>query len=297
MLLLGLFHPLACTPKDTAPVAKKQTPATVQGAKAPKPVGPAVLVQVNGVAITEADVEFRLARMRQSAHGKAVAPELRQNILKQLVDQELVYQKARAAGLDQNADYQRRLGQLRAQVVDYQRREMWTAFYRTKILGQAGASEAEVRKYYDANKDRIEAELHVGQILVRGKRADAEATLAKIRSGTTFEDVARERFKTVAGSLARPPWDLGYLRWNQLPSAWDPTVYRLKKGEVSGVIEGPRSRYWIVKLIDRRASATPTFDQMKGRIEQILKRDKTEVLTKQLEQELRAKAKIVYVGR
>ena len=91
------------------------------------------------------------------------------------------------------------------------------------------------------------------------------------------------------------PWDLGYLRWKQIPESWRNVNYDLNEGEVSGVIRGPNNRFWIIKLIDRRENTKTTFESIKPTILQVLKTEKVEELREKTDKDLRARASIVYL--
>ena len=81
---------LSCAGKKEA---DRKTDADVQGK---------VLATVNGVPITEYDVNLNLKRV---VHGEVVTPEATQNVLQALVRNELVYQQSLELGLDNNPEY------------------------------------------------------------------------------------------------------------------------------------------------------------------------------------------------
>ena len=120
-----------------------------------------------------------------------------------------------------------------------------------------------------------------------------EQDLNDIARGTPFEAGPRARFPKLPKTVGAP-WDLGYLRWQQVPKAWRNVVDDLKKGEVSGVIRGPNNRFWIIKLIDKRENPDITFESIKPTIMEVLKNAKIEELREKTDRDLRAKASIVY---
>ena len=79
-----------------------------------------------------------------------------------------------------------------------------------------------------------------------------------------------------------------------MPESWQGVVKDLPKGEVSGVIQGPNNRFWIIKLIDKRENPSITFESVKPSIMEVLKSAKIEALREQADRELRAEANIVY---
>ena len=93
---------------------------------------------------------------------------------------------------------------------------------------------------------------------------------------------------------ARKPWELGYLRWEQIPESWRDVVYGLSAGETSGVIRGPNNRFWIIKLVDKRDNPAITYEAVKPRIMKMLTNEKVQRLSDQSNRVLREKAQIVY---
>ena len=142
------------------------------------------------------------------------------------------------------------------------------------------------------NAARIRTEFHVWQILGR-KEGLIDRSLKELEQGKSFEEVARRLFPKLPKS-AGTPWDLGYLRWKQVPKAWQSVIYDLNKGDVSDVIRGPNNRFWIIKLIDKRENPEMTFENIKPTIMEVLKNAKIEKLRKQVEEDLRANANIVH---
>ncbi|MGB2986410.1 MAG: hypothetical protein WBE26_11050 [Phycisphaerae bacterium] len=188
-----------------------------------------VLAMVNGTPISEADVRFALS---SGAHNKEVPPGYRKNVLEVIIRRELIHQRAVGLGLDANASYQEKLHRMEAQINAFKREELSDLFWR-EIAGRAVISEAEAEKYFVENAARIRSELHVWQILRRKESLIGQVMIA-LEQGTSFEEIAGRQFPKLP-KTAGAPWDLGYLKWKQVPKAWRNVVYDLKKGEVSGV--------------------------------------------------------------
>ncbi len=248
-----------------------------------------VLATVNGTPICEADVLFALS---SGGHNERIPPEHRKNILEVIIRRELIRQRAVELGLDANLSYQEKLRRMEAQINAFKRKEL-SELFRREIAGRAVVSEAEAKKYFAKNAARIRTELHVWQIL-RRKEGLIEQALNDVEHGTSFAEVARRQFPKLPKAAGRP-WELGYLRWKQVPKAWRSVVYDLKKGEVSGVIRGPNNRFWIIKLIDKRENSDITFESIKPTIMEVLKNAQIEKLRAKTNRDLRAKASIVYL--
>jgi hypothetical protein len=162
--------------------------------------------------------------------------------------------------------------------------------YRSKeVLEKSAVSDADARRYFDANTARVQSEFKVMQILVRGQAA-IDAAAAALAQGKDFAEVAAAQFPELTPGQA--PWDLPQLTWEQVPSQWWPELDKLEVGKVSAVIPAPGERFWLIKLVERRANLATTFEVAKPRIQALLKSARYEERRAQLDQELRAKAKV-----
>ena len=246
-----------------------------------------VLARVNGVAITESDVDLKL----QNDSHEAAAPSdaHRKNVLEQLVGKELLSQKAIEKGLDQDPKYQEGLRRLMAQVEAYKRQELAELYLRREGERRASFGDAEMRAYYEKNQKRIRTELHVLQILRRSEAAIVEVRSA-IERGKPFEEAAKELFPNLPEG--QKPWDLGYLSFQKVPEPWRESLYDMKPGEMSGILRGPNERFWLVLLVDVRENEKADFDAMKEAILADMKATGAQRSREDIEKELRAGAKI-----
>lgn len=253
------------------------------------PVGVKTYALVNGVPITELDLA---QRVRQSGHDRSAAKADDPAVLETVIDDELVYERGVALGLGSDPRYQRKVAEMEAELATLKRREMADLVFAHEAKANATVSDADARAFYDKNTDRIRTSLHVEQLLYKGDRQAAIQALAEIRGGADFDDVAKKRFPTLPAD--RHPWDLGFLRWEQIPDPWEDVVYKLQPGQVSDIIEGAGDRYWIVKLVDKREDPATTFDATKARIVAVLERTRVAERRAEVVKKLRQEAKIDY---
>lgn len=257
------------------------------------------LASVNGVQIREIDVN-RI--MKKNANLRKAKGDMKRAVLEMIIRQELMYQKALELGLDRSPDdyyddYQEEIQRLEAQLNAFKRKIMSRRFRKQEITKKAIITEDEMKTYFGENLRKIQTEFHIGQILYRGNEKAINDDLNDIEKGASFEDVAEKRFSSLPKKLNMHPWDLGYLRWNQIPEAWQDVIYGMKKGETSGIIKGPKERFWIIKLVDRRENPNPDFEKSKSIIKAILKRKKIEELSNQWKKKLRDEAEVIYYKR
>lgn len=258
----------------------------------PKPAASAqvkVLATVNGVPITEHDVN---QRSRMAVTGGGPAHEMNENVLQTVVRDELISQKALQLGLDQEQAYRQRVDDLEAQLRAFKRQEL-TALYRRYVQEHAAVGDAEAQAYFEKNASFIQTRFHVLQIFYKGKYTEILEDHEDLKGGMPFEEVAARRFPALPASI-KAPWDLGELRWHQLPPSWRGIVDRLEPGQISDVIKGENDRFWVVKLVSKTTDPGITLSTEKERIVEALRQQKATELYDSMLAEMKAKASIAY---
>ena len=209
-----------------------------------------VITLVNDTKITEAELGFRLRGSHGRDRGREPTPELRKLTLRDLVDQELLYQQGMALNLDKDKKYQNAINRMAFGMEQFKRSEMARRVYNKEIAAKVEVTEEEAKRNYDENLEKIKTELHLAQLGFIDE-SQAKKVLDQLAAGASFEALAKQGVGKLP-SKRKNAWDLGFLRWNQIPRDWQETVYRLKPGEVSGLIGGDKKRTRIIKLIDKR---------------------------------------------
>jgi hypothetical protein len=256
-----------------------------------RPESDAVIVAtVNGAAITDLDVT--LASSSTGSHQGEIAPPPREEMLQQVILQELAYQRAVAADLEADATYQENLRRVEAQINAFKRKALADLYYEQELANRSQVSDAEARDFFDANEEAITADVRVWQIMRRDEDL-IQQDFAALASGESFEQVAARRFADMP-QVVESPWDLGYLKWEQIPEAWWDAVDGLDAGDTSDVIRGPNSRFWIIRLVNKRENPHVSFEDVQAKIKAILKNRRTRQFMEDLNAELLHEARIEY---
>jgi len=277
-LLLPLIATLmlACTEKIPVPDETPEQP----------------LVSVNGIPITETDLNIQLNR-EEKDHDEMIKPGRNKELLENIILQELISQQALKLGLDSDPSYRKELKGMEAQV-NARKRKRLTGLFRHDIWETTTISEQEATTYFAENESRLKTEVKVWKIMRRNEK-EIRRDLADLASGTSFEEVAARRFPKLPQSMNKP-WILDYLNWQQFPEVWWSALDEMEVGETSGIITtGQNHRFWIIKLIDRRQNPELDYQKNQARIKEILKQEKVEKRRQQSERELREQANIVYL--
>ena len=303
------LHPLARPLIRLAPVAalalclfaatvSAQTPRAAPVAQ----TGDYILAIVNQELVTAAELQLRLARVREeAARNKQALPaadELRKQLLDALIDErvQVTYARESAQRLDEaeldravaNVAVQNQLSmpqlreRLRGDGIDYTRfrtnlrdQIMTERVREREVQARIRVSDEDIDKYLD--KRRAEAgaaaELNIAQLLVAvpdgasattvaERRAVAEAALARIKRGESFEAVVRQLSegpnKDQGGAIGLRPAD-------RLPDVFVETVKPLKVGEVAGSVLRTGAGFHLLKLLDKREAGAFTTLQTRAR--------------------------------
>jgi parvulin-like peptidyl-prolyl isomerase len=245
-----------------------------------------VVAKVNGTPITEEDLNFRLP----GAHGEKGASGNQQKALDDLITEEVLYQQGLKIGLDKDPGYRAQIARFERQLAHVKRAEMTRRVYNTQVAARVEITHADAKNYYDKNANQIATELHLGVISFNNKER-AEEALEKIRGGASFESIARSAMGSQV-SAGREPWDLGFLSWDQIPIDFVDAVYRLKPGEVSGLVSSKRTGYQIFKLLGARKNPKADLATMLGVIMNRLRDEKIIEAYAQYVEKLKKEAKI-----
>jgi hypothetical protein len=245
-----------------------------------------VLATVNGVSIRQLDVDVKL----QSRGAKGKTGLNATQVLETIIQDELLAQRAVELGLDADPVYQRKLRRSAAELAGLRREGLGDLFQQKEIVAKASVTEDDARRYFDEHSRRLRTTVRVGQILRRSEH-EIEAVRAQLASGKSFEEVAEAGVPKLPPD-ARRPWDLGKLRWEQLPEEWSAALETLEPGKTSEILRGASGRFWIVKLFERTEDPAVTFEQLKAAILARLQPSRALTLRAEAEKSLRDRARI-----
>ena len=241
---------------------------------------------VNGTVITGTDVDHRIALIRL-ANGGSIPPEeeprLRQQVLRNLVDETLQIQAAEAEDIkidakeldqyfaryadnfkqtpQQFAAYLRSAGSSDASIKRQIHGELaWTRLQRRQIEPFVNVSEEEVQSVIARlNAARGTKEYRVSEIFISATpetaaeaRANADRIVEQLRGGASFMAYARQFSEA---STAAVGGDLEFVRAEQLPEALAAAVQQMPVNTVSNPIAVPGG-FSIIAVTDTRQVLT-----------------------------------------
>jgi peptidyl-prolyl cis-trans isomerase C len=233
------------------------------------------LAVVNGKPVPSSRADAMVKQM--AAQGQQDTPQLRAMVKEELVNREILMQEADKLGLSSSPEVKAQMEMarqaiiIRALVADYVKKNP--------------VSEAEMKAEYDKFKAQAgDKEYHARHILV-DKEEDAKAIIDKLKSGTKFEDLAKQ--SKDPGSAANGG-DLDWAPPTAFVKPFSDAMIALKPGQFTETPVKTQFGYHVIKLEDSRAAKVPTFEEVKPQITESLQQQKLQAY----QQELKKKAKI-----
>ena len=241
---------------------------------------------VNGEVITQTDIDQRLALLAISNGGQIPADEierLRQQVLRNLIDETLQIQAARAEEIEiSEGDIDKTVARVagsakqtpeqmaaylksRGSSIRSIRRQIlgelaWRRLQSKKIESGISVGDEEVQAVIDKlNASKGAEEFRVGEIFISANssneeqaRANAQKVFAALEQGGSFVGYARQFSEA---STAAVGGDLGWVRPEQLPDQLAAAVRQMRPGQVSQPIKLPGG-YSIIAVQDVRKILT-----------------------------------------
>lgn len=141
---------------------------------------------------------------------------------------------------------------------------------------QSVVSPVKVETFYNENKDKFYQEDAVHLRLIQLRRSEgetdgqlrgkAEAVISRLKTGETFEDLAKELSQDTRRTKGG---DWGWQKRSDLKPELSDPLFNLKKGEVTEPIIMPEGAF-LLYVEDRKYAGVQPIDEVRPQIEQIL---------------------------
>jgi parvulin-like peptidyl-prolyl isomerase len=303
--------------------------AAEDGAQASRRVVETVLVKVNDEIITQssfdrsfAPVDGQLQEKFKDDPAKLMAerPVRRKAFLENMVDNLLLTQRARSLGIKVGEDEVREVIDrlmlenglkaqedlvlaLKSEGIDFEefKSDLRSQGHREKLISQEilrkiTVSDVEVTTYYEDHLDQfaIPARVHLREIGLGSDRATAGELQAKaaaeIRSGKAFEKVAEELSLSPSREKGG---DLGWFAKGDLDPAVEEALVGLKAGATTGLVASSYG-FHVFQVEERQEAGRRTLDEVRGAVEERLRKSKYDEDLKAMLRKLRDDADIRY---
>jgi peptidyl-prolyl cis-trans isomerase C len=213
--------------------------------------------------------------MVQSDEGK-------KELLDSMVVREIILEQAKKDGIDKDKDVAARLEDLRKRLIV-------ETYLKKKVEKEAQISDAEMKKFYDENKDKFKAgdQVKASHILVKSEK-EAEDILAQLKGGAKFDELAK-KFST--DTTAAKGGDLGWFPKGAMVPEFDKVAFGLKEGEMSGIVK-TQFGFHIIKVTGKRPAGITPYEEVKEQIKANLLPTKQQEIFTKMKDELKKSAKV-----
>jgi peptidyl-prolyl cis-trans isomerase SurA len=264
-----------------------------------------IIARVNNEIITQRQFQRERAKLREQlaqdysgAELDARYKEESKNLLRDLIDQALMVQKAKDLDIDVETELIKRLDEIRKQsnlatLEDLQKEAekqgiIWEDFkdqirrqllMREVIGREVGSrimvSRDEALQYYNAHKSEFQSAgmIHLAEILISTEKYKpeeaekrAKAALAEVKAGQRFSDVVK---KYSDGPNIDQGGDIGYLKSGTVAPAIAEAVSKLEVNDNTDLIQ-TKNGYLILKLMERFSPGIPKFEEVEQRVDEAL---------------------------
>ncbi|HEX2917220.1 MAG TPA: peptidylprolyl isomerase, partial [Edaphobacter sp.] len=311
-LLLLPVAALAQAPRYQSPLAVPNEPQQQISLPTPAAITPDgvvvedVIARVNDRIISRSDMERsiqQLAAENQQNHVPAEeAADRQKNLLRDMIDQQLLLSRAKELGLNADAEVIRRLDEIRKQnhldsMEDLEKAaaqqgvsfEDFKANIRNSILTQQVVrdevgrhiqmTQGTEQAYYDAHKNEFAQpeQVHLSEILiptpadasdavVSQAKAKADSIAEKIKAGADFAEMAKQNS---GGPTAYQGGELGLFKRGGLAKVIEDQTFSLPTGGVTAPIR-TRQGFVILKVIDHQQAGVPPLKEIEPQIQEAI---------------------------
>jgi len=291
-----------------------------------------IIARVNDGIITRSDLQRSRDQLQQDIkqghnNNNEDFATREKNVLRDLIDQKLLVQKAKDEGITVDNELIKRLDDIRKQnnldsMEDLEKAakeqgvsfedfkdNMRNSMLTQRIIGQEVGrriqiTPAEVAKYYEDHKVEFKSpeSLHLAEILVsteakpNGPKPDEAAAAAKakslldeIKGGAKFDEVAKKSSDDTAS--AAQGGDLGVFRKGELSPELETTLYAMQPGQTTDVIR-TKQGFIILKVLEHKPEGMLTQKEAENEIQERLYYEKLQPAVREYLTQLREESYI-----
>jgi peptidyl-prolyl cis-trans isomerase SurA len=304
--------------QGAAQAPRYQSPLDVQAPEpqltlpSPAPITPNgtvvedVIARVNDQIINRSDVERatqELAREDQQNHATpADVADRQKNLLRDMIDKQLLLSKGKELGLNADAEVVRRLDEIRKQnhldsmeALEKAAAQQGVSFedfranirdsiitqqvVRDEVGRRLQMTQGKEQAYYEAHKQDFAQpeQVRLSEILIptptdaneeaiAQAKAKAEDVAAKIKAGGKFDDLAKQYS---GGSTAAQGGDLGSYKRGVLAKVLEDQTFSLQPGGVTAPIQ-TRQGFVILKVTEHQAAGTPPLKDVEPQVQEAM---------------------------
>ena len=231
-----------------------------------------VLAEVNGKKITGVDYNLFIDSLNPQLKQYFGGEELNKDVVNELVYQALLYEDAIEKGMDKEDEF--------IQVVEKTKESMLKTYSLGKLLATAEVKDEDIKKFYEENKDAFkQAESADASHILVEEEDKAREIYEKIKNGGDFEELAKE-YSTCPSK--EKGGNLGTFTKGQMVKEFEDAVFENEVGTITEPVK-TQFGYHIIKINQKNDARELSFDEVKDRIvEQVRRQKEQEIYNKKI---------------
>jgi len=288
-----------------------------------------IIARVNNQIITRSEYQHEQqqlkdeAQQQDPAHAQAIANQGEKDVLRGLIDRQLLLEKGKDLGITADTELIKRLDEMRkqmkldsiddlekaatAQGVSFEdfKQNMRTEIITQQVIqrevgGHINVTKDEEQKFYNEHKPDLERpeQVKLSEIListeqagddqqkVAAAQAKADDLLKQIKAGGNFDDIAK---KESQGPSASQGGDLGYFKRGTLAKQLEDLTFGMQKGQVSDAIR-TKQGFVILKVTDHQTAGIPPMNEIESRVQEAVYMQKLQPALREYLKKLREEA-------
>ena len=215
-----------------------------------------ILATIDGVNITDADLDAYIANLPKEQQAYAAYPQFREHALKQLLAFHLYAKMAEEEKMDETDEFKA--------MMERARKDILAQLAINSVLKDITVTDEEMQAFYKENPQHFEKgeTVHAKHILVDSEEK-AQDIMNKITAGDIyFEDAAKEFSSCPSNAQGG---DLGEFGKGQMVPEFDQAVFAAEVGKVVGPVK-TQFGYHLIKVEDKKDASVTPFDEVKEQI-------------------------------
>ncbi len=252
-----------------------------------------IVAVVGDEIILQSEFNFRVELAAAAQRANPKDKKFRRRVLESMVEEKLLYAQAELDSItvsddqiEQQLNYQinyyinqygsrqkveqvygMSIERIKRELRDDTRKNLMAQMVQNKKFGNIDISRREVKEFFDRYKDSlgvVPEKFEIAHIFInpqKGARVrkkayeKAKMILDSLKKGADFAELAK-KYSDDPGSASKGG-DLGYVKRGVFYPQFESAAFKLKKGQLSGIVESPVG-FHIIQLLDRRGDEIHT---------------------------------------
>ncbi|MBE6877780.1 MAG: peptidylprolyl isomerase [Ruminococcaceae bacterium] len=223
-----------------------------------------ILATVDGVNITEEELNAFMANLPREQQMYAQNPQFREQCINEIINIHLFAKMGKEEKLEETEQFRT--------FMESAKKDILAQLAMRKVLSEVTVSAEECKEYYEANTEKFRREetVNAKHILVK-EEEEINAILAFITSGEKeFEAMAREH--SICGSAAKGG-SLGTFGRGQMVKEFEDAAFSAEIGAVVGPVK-TQFGYHLIKVEDKTEATIAGFEMVENQIKKNLMQKK-----------------------